>query len=325
MSGSGEGPLFEWTVEAHEAGERLDLFLAARASGQSRSQLQKHIERGAVLIDGSAPKRGARTTVSAGTKISYQPPPPEPSTLEPEALPLAIVYEDDELLVVDKAADMVVHPAIGHRRGTLVHALLHHVKGLAAGDASRPGIVHRLDKGTTGLLVVAKTPHAHAALVAQFKAREVEKTYLLYTLGVPKPARGTFDTFHGRHPRDRQRFTTRLHEGKRAVTHYEVLETYVGTAKVEARIETGRTHQIRVHFGDHGSPLIGDPLYGSRKTSRVIDPRLSKLVRGFGRPALHAHRLRFSHPMSGVTLELTAPVPGDLQALENALREATCS
>lgn len=255
----------------------------------------------------------------------YQKPPPEPSTLEAEALPLSIVYEDEALLVVNKAAHMVVHPAAGHRRGTLVNALLHHIEGLEAGDAARPGIVHRLDKGTTGLLVVAKTTEVHAELVALFKAREVEKIYLLYTLGVPKPARGTFDTLHGRHGRDRQRFTTRVQTGRRAVTHYQVLETYRGAAKAEARIETGRTHQIRVHFSENGAPLIGDKLYGSKRTGRVLDPRISKIVSGFERPALHAHRLQFRHPTSGALLDLTAPIPEDLLTLEAALKEASCS
>lgn len=311
--------VFAWTVEPAEGGTRLDRFLAAHAGGRSRSLLQRHIEEGAVRVDGEPPRRGAKTVLLAGAQVSYEPPPLEPSHLEPEALPLAIIHEDEHLLVVDKAADMVVHPALGHRSGTLVNALLHHVQGLAAGEAARPGIVHRLDKGTTGLLVVAKTEATHAALVALFKARDVTKTYLLFTLGVPRPARGTFDTLHGRHPRDRKRFSTRVTEGRRAITQYEVQRSFVGTARVEARIETGRTHQIRVHFADAGTPLIGDELYGSRRTRRVVDPRIAEVVRSFPRPALHAHRLRFRHPITQEQLELEAPVPADLLALEAAL------
>lgn len=275
-----------------------------------------------MLVDGVPPRRGAKTTLSAGARVSYQAPPPEASHLTPEALPLVVVHEDDHLLVVNKAADMVVHPALGHRSGTLVNALLHHVKGTLGGDAARPGIVHRLDKGTTGLIVVAKTDAAHAALVTTFKAREIEKVYVAFTLGVPKPPSGTFDTLHGRHPRDRLRFTTRVREGRRAVTHYRVSEVFLGAARVEARIETGRTHQIRVHFAETGTPLIGDALYGSRKTRRVIDPRLSGIVKSFPRPALHAQALRFRHPMTGEMLDLMAELPEDLVALSTALREA---
>lgn len=320
LGATGDDPVFEWTVGPADNQKRLDHFLTERAEGRSRSLLQKHIEAGAVLVDREVPRRGARTLLSPGTVITYRPPPPEPSTLVAEDLPINVVYEDHDLLVVNKAAHMVVHPALGHRQGTLVNALLHHVRNLEGGDAARPGIVHRLDKGTTGLLVVAKNEASHAALVALFKAREVEKTYLLYTLGIPKPRRGTFDSLHGRHPRDRQRFTTKVREGRRAITHYEVEETFVGAARVTARIETGRTHQIRVHFADSGTPLIGDELYGARRTRRVVDPRLAKLVQSFPRPALHAHRLRFLHPMTGLELALEAPVPEDLLALEAALR-----
>lgn len=319
LGATGDADVFEWTVLPAESGERLDRFLAHHAAGRSRSLLQRHIELGAVLVDGASPRRGAKTALAPGAKVSYRPPPPEPSALEPEALPLSIVFEDEHLLVVDKAADVVVHPALGHRTGTLVNALLHHVRDLAAGEAARPGIVHRLDKGTTGLLVVAKTEAAHASLVALFKAREVTKTYLLYTLGVPRPPSGTFDTLHGRHPRDRKRFSTRVTEGRRAVTHYAVVRSFVGAARVEARIETGRTHQIRVHFADAGTPLIGDALYGSRRTRRVIDPRIARVARSFPRPALHAHRLSFRHPITAEALDLEAAIPEDLLTLEASL------
>ncbi|MCB9646962.1 MAG: RluA family pseudouridine synthase [Deltaproteobacteria bacterium] len=209
---------------------------------------------------------------------------------------------------------MVVHPALGHPRGTVVNAVLHHLGRGPLQDDLRPGIVHRLDKDTTGLLVVAKHPEAHERMAALFKERAVEKIYLAVTKGVPKPQKGTIDTLFGRHPTDRKRFSSKVRDGKRAVTHYEVQASFQVAAHVRVRLDTGRTHQIRVHFSDLGHPLVGDEMYGRKKGEGVLA--------GFARPALHAHRLSFVHPFTGVELRLEAVVPEDLQALLRALAGA---
>lgn len=298
------------TIDERHDGERLDRALADLVPDTSRAAIQRHIERDAVLIDGELPARGAKTKVHAGQKILYAPPPPEPLDLEPEDIPLAILYEDEHLLAVDKPAGMVVHPALGHPRGTLVNAVLHHVRTLVRDpENERPGIVHRLDRGTTGIIVVAKHPRAHEAMAALFATRKIEKHYLAVTKGVPSPSRDTIDTFYGRHPQQRQKFSSRVTSGKRAISEYEVREAFEDAALVAVRLHTGRTHQIRVHLADRGHPLVGDDTYG-RGRHRVA----------FERPALHAHRLSFHHPMTGAPIDLEAPVPEDLEALLLALR-----
>ena len=308
----------ELIVGAEEAGRRLDQVLAERFD-VSRSQLEKHVEAGAVTVDGAPPERGKRTRLVEGTRVRYEPPPPEPMTLEPEPMALSILHEDEQLLVVDKPADVVVHPGEGHPRGTLLAGVLHHLGQLPRTDPIRPGVVHRLDRGTTGVIVFAKTVEAHAALVEAFRDRRVDKTYLAITQGVPKPAEGTFDTFYGRHPHHRQRFSSTVPVGKRAVTHYEVLEAYPGAASIQVGLETGRTHQIRVHFADAGHPLVGDATYTRRRVIR--DPATKALCDPWERPALHAWELALRHPVSGRKLRFTAPMPDDMIALVEGLRE----
>jgi 23S rRNA pseudouridine1911/1915/1917 synthase len=299
----------ELEVDERFAGERLDRALAAMLDDRSRTLIQKHIEAGAVTVDGARPPRGSKTKLELGARIRYEPPPPEPLDLVPEPIPLSILFEDEHLIVVDKPANLVVHPALGHWRGTLVNAVLHHTKSRldGVGPEDRPGIVHRLDRDTTGAIVVAKTPRAHELLARAFADRQVEKTYLAVTGGVPAPAAATFDTEFGRHPRDRKRFSSRVTGGKRAVTHYAVLERFASAALVEVRLETGRTHQIRVHFSDHGWPLLGDRVYGGRPG-------------GIERPALHAARLAFRHPIAGGEVRCDAPVPADFVELLRNLR-----
>jgi 23S rRNA pseudouridine1911/1915/1917 synthase len=289
-------------------GDRLDRTLAALFPDRSRAQIQKHIEAGAVLIDGALPKRGSSTQVTAGAKLSYTPPPIEPLDLVAEDIPLSILFEDPYLLIVDKPAGLVVHPGAGHSRGTLVNAVLHHVQDLEHDeDDLRPGIVHRLDRDTTGCLVIAKDPRTHELLSKKFADREVEKIYLAIVKGTPKPS-GTFDTWYGRHPTDRKRFSSKVKTGKRAVTHWRVLEQFDVAALVEVRLETGRTHQIRAHFSDAGHALIGDPMYAKKSP---VD---------FGRPALHARRLAFTHPVTEAPMVAEAPIPEDLTALLLKLR-----
>lgn len=303
----------ELVIDDRHDGDRLDRALAQLVDGVSRSSIQKHIDRGAVLIDGIAPPRGAKTKVHAGQEIVYAPPPPERIDLVAEDIPLSILFEDEHFLAVDKPAGMVVHPALGHPNGTLVNAVLHHVQmDVKAGDV-RPGIVHRLDRGTTGVIVVAKHVRAHELIADLFRDRKVDKRYLAITKGVPSPPTDTIDTWYGRHPRDRQRFSSKVESGKRAVTEYHVAEVFEGAALVEVKLHTGRTHQIRVHLADRGHGLIGDPVYGSRKKSRYV----------LDRPALHAHRLAFEHPFTQAPVTLEAPVPADLGILLKQLRSAT--
>jgi 23S rRNA pseudouridine1911/1915/1917 synthase len=298
-------------VPAELDGARLDRALADLVPERSRARIQKDLAADAVRVNGAPPARGAKTAVKTGDLLVYRPLPPEPMDLVPEDLPLTIVFEDEHLLVIDKAAGMVVHPALGHPRGTVVNAVLHHLgRGPSQGDL-RPGIVHRLDKDTTGLLVVAKHPEAHERMAAVFKDRAVEKIYLAVTKGVPRPPRGTIDTLFGRHPTDRKRFSSKVRDGKQAVTHYVVQADFRSAAHVEVRLDTGRTHQIRVHFSDLGHPLVGDEMYGRRWSPPGLEP--------FERPALHAHRLAFVHPFTRAKLAFEAPVPADLQGLLRAL------
>jgi 23S rRNA pseudouridine1911/1915/1917 synthase len=300
-------------VPAEADGERLDRFLAAALDGISRARIQKHIEAGAVTIGGALPKRASATPVHEGEVVVYRPPPPQILDIVPEDIPLPILFEDAHLMVIDKPNGMVVHPAAGHRAGTLLNAVLHHLEREATTEA-RPLIVHRLDRGTTGAIVVAKNESMQEALSALFQARKVEKIYLALAIGVPEPRDGTIDTHYGRHPTDRKRFSGRVARGKRAITHYAVKEIFGArnAALIEVHLETGRTHQIRVHLAEHGNPLVGDAAYGGKRAERFdLD---------IARPALHAHRIAFDHPATGARVDVTAPVPPDFAALVSRLR-----
>ncbi len=304
-------------VPASDAGQRLDAFLAAQGLPLSRSQLKRLIEEDRCLVNGE-PARPAKK-LRAGDRISLEVPPPAPADASPEAIPLAVLFEDEHLIVIDKPAGMVVHPAAGHASGTLVNALLGHCRELSGvGGTLRAGIVHRLDKLTSGVLVASKNDAAHLGLAAQFALHSVERRYLVVVQGALAPAAGTFDTLHGRHPTDRKRFTTRrLARGRRAVTHYRTLEALAGASLCEARLETGRTHQVRVHFADAGHPVLGDRVYGRAPA----EPRLRELARQLGRQALHAQVLGFRHPVTGEALRFSSPPPADLAGLIAALRE----
>ncbi len=287
-------------------GERLDRVLVRCFPRWSRTTHQRWVEEGRVQIDGREATRRSRPR--AGQRLVLSPAPPPTSEAVPQDIPLRIVYEDEHLLVVDKAAGMVVHPAPGHPDGTLVNALLHRGLGRLGGDPIRPGIVHRLDKDTSGLLVVARSERARKILVERFHHHEVHRLYLALAVGHP-PEQVTWRTLHGRHPRDRKRFSSRVARGKEAVTHLRVLRRLHGASLVACRLETGRTHQIRVHMSDHGHPLLGDPLYGRRPR----DPRLREAARRLGRQALHAAELALDHPVTQQPLRFQAPLPSDMQ------------
>ncbi|HEY8123226.1 MAG TPA: RluA family pseudouridine synthase [Myxococcota bacterium] len=299
--------------EAH-AGERLDRALAALA-GVARAQAQRWIEQARVRVNG-APARASQR-LAAGDRVAADPPEALPSALAPEAIALTLLHQDDALVVLDKPAGLVVHPAPGHAAGTLVNALLHHVRDLAGiGGVARPGIVHRLDRGTSGVMVVAKTDAAHAALSKQFHDHTIERVYIAFARGAPAQDEGRIERAIGRHPSDRKRMSIVTQRGRAAATRWRVLRRFPksGAVKLEIRPETGRTHQIRVHLAAHGLPLLGDETYGQAAGGAF--------ARALGRPALHAAVLGFVHPTTGERLRFEAPLPGDLAALEATLASA---
>lgn len=308
----------ELEIEQSEAGERLDLVLSRRALGLSRAAVQQLIDAERVELSGRAARASLR--VRAGERLIVRPLPPPPSAAAPEDLPLTVLFEDEHVLVLVKAAGMVVHPAPGHDSGTLVNALRFRqsVRELEAEETERPGIVHRLDKDTSGVMVVAKTVAARAGLVAQFQAHSLERAYLAIAIG-QLPEALTLDTLHGRHPTDRKRFSGRVTRGKRAVTHVSLLERLHEASLVECRLETGRTHQIRVHLSEAGHALLGDPLYG--RTPR--EPLLAAAAESLGRQALHARLLGFVHPCSGVHMRFEAEPPEDFAQTVKRLRKAS--
>jgi 23S rRNA pseudouridine1911/1915/1917 synthase len=298
----------EWVVTAKDGRHRLDLYLIKKGLTLSRSRIQKLIQDGQITIDGRKVKPGYR--VHPDDRILVNIPPPTPLEIQPEAIPLEILYEDTHLLVVNKPAGMVVHPAPGNIAGTLVHALLHHCRDLSGiGGKERPGLVHRLDKETSGLLVVAKTEAAHRALAAQFKAHTVTRRYLALVHGTPKARQGTIELAIGRDLKERKKFSPRTTRPRSAVTQYEVLERLGEFSLLSVRPRTGRTHQIRVHLSHLGHPIVGDKVYGVR--------RRRDLEKGLwvARQMLHAQGLGFDHPQTGKRLEFLAPLPPDMETV----------
>lgn len=306
-----EAAPIELIVSAHEAGERIDRILSARPLGFSRSALQSFIAEGRVTVDGKVVRASARP--NDGARIVVRPLPPPPSAAEPQDIPLEILFEDAHLIVLMKPAGLVVHPAPGHRDGTLVNALRFHVD-VAAGDPERPGIVHRLDRGTSGVMVVAKTERARAGLIAQFQSHSIEREYVAIALGaIAAPMR--IETLHGRDPNDRKKFTSRVREGKTAITNVEPIAALHHATLVRCRLETGRTHQIRMHLAERGHSIVGDPVYG--RTSR--DPIVRAAAEALGRQALHARLLGFGHPDGGRAMRFEADVPEDFRLAQAAL------
>lgn len=308
-------------VACAEADMRLDKFLVARLPEVSRTQMQRLIEQGHVSVaNGDAT---ARYRVRAAEVIRLGVPPPRPARPIAENIPLRIVYEDDALVVVNKAPGMVVHPAPGHARGTLVNALLYHCHSLSGvGGEERPGIVHRLDKDTSGLLLVAKHDRSHRHLSAQLKARQIQRRYLAVVVGRMSATHGMIDAPIGRHPQQRQKMAVVAY-GRTARTHYDVIDTWGPINLLRLSLETGRTHQIRVHLAHVGRPVVGDLIYGSGAIRLQHAPRLEREIRAFDRQALHAAELRFQHPETADWMTFIAPLPEDMADLISRL-QAIC-
>ncbi|MBA4009032.1 MAG: RluA family pseudouridine synthase [Erythrobacter sp.] len=301
-----------------ESPARLDKALA-EATGLSRARVQGLIEEGRVDVAGKT-AASASMKVAEGTAFRIILAAAMPAAAQPEDIPLTIAYEDQHLIVVDKPGGMVVHPAVGNITGTLVNALLHHCRGQLSGinGVARPGIVHRIDKDTSGLLVVAKSDAAHEGLAAQFAAHTVHRRYIAVCAGHPSPAEGTIDARVGRSDADRKKMTVlpnNSSRGKSAVTHYKVLQRLDHAAQIECRLETGRTHQVRVHCASIGHPLLGDPAYG--RTPKQLRPVLERL--GFARQALHAAELGFQHPLTGEMVQFRSNLPQDMAELIDEL------
>lgn len=317
-----EPDVFLYRVEPGEAGQRLDTFIAARIDNCSRSHSALLIRQGFVLVDGQNCKPGYRVKVNES--ISARIPPPVPVDLVAEPLPLEIIFEDPDLLVINKSAGMVVHPAAGHSTGTLVHGILYHCPDLEGiGAEKRPGIVHRLDKDTSGLLVVAKNSRAHHELSRQFKDRSINKHYLAIVAGLPKANQGSIDLPVGRHPVERKKMSTRSKRGRDALTIWQVRERFRGAALLDIELKTGRTHQIRVHCQAVGFPIVGDPVYGRKRALNQMtagNTALQAVFNKIERQMLHAYRLGFNHPTDGRSLSFEAPLPEDMAILLEKLR-----
>jgi 23S rRNA pseudouridine1911/1915/1917 synthase len=297
-------------------GSRLDQALAELFPDFSRSRLQQWVKDGSVLVDGKVLR--SKDKLLGGESIEIDVQLEAETTFTPEPIPLDIVYQDESLLVINKPAGLVVHPAAGNWQGTLLNALLHHDPAIAT--VPRAGIVHRLDKETTGLLVVARTLEAQTALVEQLQAREFTREYDAVVNGVLTGG-GTVDEPIGRHPVDRKRMAV-VRNGKPAVTHYRLAERFRAFTYIKVQLETGRTHQIRVHMAYRHNPLVGDPVYGGRlRIPSGCTPELEQMLRHFHRQALHASRLGLTHPQSGEYMEWTAPLPEDIQTLLEVLRQ----
>jgi 23S rRNA pseudouridine1911/1915/1917 synthase len=310
---------------AEDDGERLDRFLARRLAGLSRSRLKQLIEAGCVSAGGATLSEPSQR-VKPGQVFTVKLPEAAPATPRGQAIDLAIVYEDADLIVVDKPAGMVVHPAPGNPEGTLVNALIAHCGASLSGIGGerRPGIVHRLDKDTSGLIVAAKNDATHQALSADFAARRIERRYLAVAWGRPTPGEGEIEGAIGRHPVDRKRMALVKRGGKPALTRYKVLEALgPGASLVECRLATGRTHQIRVHLAAIGHPLLGDPVYGRETAARRarLDPAAWAALSAFRRQALHAASLGFLHPRTKVWMAFASPLPADLQCLIKAMKK----
>lgn len=313
------------TVSAGENPKRLDVFLSTHTADLSRAAIQRLIEKGAVTVNGRRPKPSQK--IKPGDEIAWDVPKPEPLEIGGEPIPLDVLFEDEALLVLNKPAGIVVHPAPGHWRGTLVNALLHHMQSTRAasegedlpsiGGRERPGLVHRLDKGTSGVMVIAKTDAAHQGLSKQFKAHTINRVYLALVIGSVKGRTGRVDLAIGRDTKHRKKISTRTTSPREAVTEFLVAERFGKVATlVEVHPQTGRTHQIRVHLASLGHPLLGDETYGGRKVCALEDSCIE-------RPMLHARTLGFTHPATGQYHEYTVPPPADMEEVLRVLRHAS--
>jgi 23S rRNA pseudouridine1911/1915/1917 synthase len=312
----------DFSIRVSEKGRktRFDQFLSQSNLGISRSQAKRLIEAQQIFLNGQPAKPS--THLKTGDLVSGRLPEPEPLSLEPEPISLSILYEDSSIVVIDKPPGMVVHPAVGNVSGTLVNALVYHCRDLGGiNGVLRPGIVHRLDKDTSGVIVVAKNDESYHSLVRQFKNREVDKTYLAIACGAFTKDEGIIDAEIGRHRTERKRMSTRTGKGRAAITRWKVIERLGAFALLEIFPRTGRTHQIRVHLSFIGHPILGDPLYGRKSRPEAIrDALLRESVERMRRQALHAHRLAFTHPRTGERVEFVSPVPEDMNSVLTWLR-----
>ncbi len=310
-----------FTFDRSRMPERLDRFLAEALPELSRSQLKRLIDEGRVTLNNAAVK--ASTKLKGGEEIAITLPEAVPTETLSQDIPLTVLYEDSQLIVIDKPAGMVVHPAPGHSQGTLVNALLYHCKDLSGiGGELRPGIVHRLDKDTSGVMVATKTDEAHQHLAQQFKDHSINRRYVALVHGLLPTPKGTVDKPIGRHPTQRKKMSTGSRNGRHAVTHWKVLQVFEEDrlTLVELRLETGRTHQIRVHLADMLHPVLADPVYGGNRIKTLKDPELRRLATSLDRQALHARLLGFIHPVSGEYLDSSSAVPADMQSIIDYLQ-----
>ncbi len=309
-------------VNANDSGERLDVFISSHFSDITRSQAKRLIEEGQVMVDGKAAKPSHEVKQGEGIVVNVLPP-VQPSAA-PQQIPLDILFEDSDIIVVNKPAGLVVHPAAGHPDGTLVNALLAHCRDLSGvGGELKAGIVHRLDVGTSGTIIAAKNDAAHVALQKQFQARTTEKIYCALVLGSMDGDKGFFDSALGRHRIERKRISSNTRKGREALTEWRAMERF-GTQLtwVEITLKTGRTHQIRAHFAEAGHALAGDPLYGGEhKLKRILDPNMRMVVARLDRPALHSWKLSIDHPRTGERMQFIAPLPDDIEKLLRELRK----
>lgn len=314
-----EAPEITLTITPEHAGTRLDAVLASHLAEVSRATIQKAIQQGDCLVNEQMTK--ASYKVRAGDEIQLDLPEAAPLTAAPENIPLDIVYEDDELIVINKPAGMVVHPGAGVQSGTLANALVYHFNQLSQANSLRPGIVHRLDVGTSGLIVVAKTDRAHQHLATQFEARTTEKHYTALVYGVVKDEAGRIDAPLGRDPRNRVKMAVRpVGQGREALTLYRVVERFADFTLLDVEIKTGRTHQIRVHLAHFKHPIVGDVTYDGGRGNSVKDARMRSAIEKFGRPFLHAASLRFIH-LNGEQMAFAVPLPDNLQGHLSGIRK----
>ncbi|MBN1380733.1 MAG: RluA family pseudouridine synthase [Deltaproteobacteria bacterium] len=311
---------FEFEVTGNEKDSRIDVFLARQDINLSRSQIKKAADDGHLQVNRQAAKAGYK--LKEGDMIRLYLPESVPSNVVPQDIPLTILFEDPHILIVDKPAGMTVHPAAGHYENTLVNAILFHCRDLSGiGGVLRPGIVHRLDKGTSGMMIVAKTDDAHHELAAQFKKHEIKKTYQALVYGQFQEDSGTIDIPIGRHPVDRKKMSTKSRRGKEAVTYWQVCERYGAVTLLEIKTETGRTHQIRVHLTVAGYPLLGDGLYGNPKRINTLqNMAVRRKIKSLNRHALHASAIEFCHPVQKISMAFSSPMPADMADLCDLLQ-----